>query len=80
MVGRCLNPHSRPGSNSRRVENISGHDVVDSAESSAMKINLLLKLVPVVLFALGLFVGCGGEDGHEGHDHNGDGNASDHDH
>ena len=45
-----------------------------------MKINLLLKLVPVVVFALGLFVGCGDGDDHEGHDHNGDENASDHDH
>jgi hypothetical protein len=46
-----------------------------------MKINQLLKLVPVVLFALGMMVGCGGggEESHEGHDH-GDGNASDHDH
>ena len=67
-------------SNSRAVENISGHAEMNSAESSAMKIKLLLKLVPVVLFALGMMVGCGGgEEDHEGHDH-GDGNASDHDH
>jgi YHS domain-containing protein len=40
-----------------------------------MKNDLMTKLVPAVLIATGLLMGCGGDHDHDGHNHDGNGSS-----
>ena len=45
-----------------------------------MKINLLLKLIPALLLAIGVLTGCGGDKDGDGHKHKDGDDHSDHKH